>query len=88
MNLKTNEDYINEAIDCHLGDVRIGDIVTHRSHRLAHTLVGIVGNTGICKLPDSTINNFPLNELFDPNKVKHTASNNKIIDGLRVDNTN
>lgn len=86
--MKTNDDYLNEAINKHIGKVAIGDVVAHRSHRLAHTLIDIVGDIGICNLPDGTINQFPVDELFEPNKVRHTAFSNKILDNLLVDRNN
>ncbi len=86
--MKTNKDYKDESIEKHIGNAQIGDVVACRSHKLAHLLIDIVGETGTCQLPDDTINHFSLAELFDVNSVAATAFDNKIIDGIKVNRNN
>ena len=86
--MKTNKDYRDEAIEEHIGNVQIGDVVAHQSHKLTHTLIDIVGKIGTCQLPDDTINHFFITELFNVNSVAATAFNNKIIDGMIVNRNN
>ena len=86
--MKTNKDYQNEAINQHIGNVKVGDIVACHAHKLTHTLIDIVGSIGVCQLPDGTINHFSIMELFDINAVSTTALNKKILNGLRVDRNN
>jgi len=69
----TDDEMIEQAIDEFMGQVPVGDIVGHRSHRLSFTLVDVIDDMGICKLPDSEQYMFPLGELFDVNKVKARA---------------
>lgn len=69
----TRKEAINQAFKNCGGDVSIGDIVAHQSHKLTHRLVDIVGGLGVCKLPDGTTHTWPTCELADPNKVKTEA---------------
>lgn len=86
--MKTNNNYRDEAIEKHIGNVQVGDIVACHSHKLTHTLIDIVGDVGVCKLPDGTINHFFTMELFNVNKVATTAFDNKIIDGTKINRNN
>lgn len=71
--MHSNHELIEKAIDQLIGQVGIGDTVAHRSHELTHKLVDILGDSGVCALPDGTVNIFPVAELFDANKVKDIA---------------
>ena len=68
-----NSKLINKAFNELKGDIKIGDIIAHRSHRLAHKLVDIVGNIAVCSLPDGTINKWSVDEIANVNKVKNRA---------------
>ena len=63
----TVDELIQKAIKELQGQVSIGDVVAHLSHRLAHTLVGIKAGIGVCELPNGEVNRFPVRELFDAN---------------------
>lgn len=71
--LKAKKQLIAEAFELCKGDVAIGDTVAHQSHRLAHALNDIVNGIGFCSLPGGTKNQFPVEELADPNKVRDMA---------------
>lgn len=83
-----NKEIMDLAIDELIGKVKIGDIVACRSHKLTHTLVDIVGNIGICSLPDGTVNHFPISELFDVNRMMNRALQLKFEESLLIDNRN
>lgn len=67
------DDLMNQAIEELQGQVNIGDIVAHRSHKLSYTLIDIINGMAICELPDGTRHTWPISELFDVNKVKNRA---------------
>jgi hypothetical protein len=78
----TKDEMIRLAIREFQGQVSVGDIVAHQSHRLTHTLVEIEQGIGICELPNGEVNRFPVSELFDANKVKARA-----VELQRAENT-
>ena len=86
--MKIDKDFMNQAINELSGKASIGAVVAHRSHKLSHTLTDIVNDIAVCKLPDGTINTFPLSGVFDVNKVKNRAIELKFIDAFEVDRTN
>ena len=71
--MATSDEIIEQAEFELAGQVSVGDIVGHRDHRLAHTLIDIVGDIGICTLPSGEQRMWPVAELFDVNKVRDRA---------------
>lgn len=86
--IKSDEHYRETAIRALIGKIKIGDVVATHSHPLAHMLIDIIDNIGICELPDGEINKFPVSELFDINAVCNRAVTLKLLDGLTIDRRN
>ena len=80
----TTDEMIQQAIKELQGQVAIGDIVAHPSHRRTHYLIETEGGVGICQLPSGEINRFPLEELFDPTAVKARAVENKVLESTAL----
>lgn len=86
--MKTDTDYINQAIGELSGRASIGSIIGHHSHKLSHILIDIVGNIATCKLPNGKTRTFPVSEIFDVNQVQNRAIELKFIDAFEIDRTN
>ena len=81
----TTDEMIQQAIKELQGQVAIGDVVAHQSHRLAHHLVEIEdGRVGVCQLPNGGINRFLISELFDANKVKARAIEIRLMESTAL----
>lgn len=80
----TIDEMIQQAIRELQGQVSVGDVVAHPSHRLTHTLVEIRQGIGICELPNGEINRFSIKELFDANKVKARAIELQLAENMKL----
>ena len=86
--MKTDKDYINQAINELMGKATVGSIIGHRSDEIAYSLSDIINDTAICILPNGKTKTFPVAEIFDVNMVKNRAIELKFIDAFEVDRTN
>ena len=80
----TTDEIIRKAIEELQGQVAIGDVVGHPSHRITHYLIAIEDGMGICQLPGGDINRFPLAELFDANAVRARAVKIRILERMAL----
>jgi len=80
----TIDNLIQQAIKELQGQVSVGDVVAHPSHRLTHTLVKVKQEIGVCELPNGEVNRFPVKELFDANKVKARAIELRLAESMKL----
>lgn len=79
--MKTSQ-IIDRAFEQCLGDVQVGNVVTHKSHRLAFNLYDIIDGIGYCSIPGGERKQWPISELANTNKVKNLAVELAIKDAL------
>lgn len=86
--MQTQKEQIEKHFEKCKGDVQVGDVVAHQSHKITHTLNDIIKGIGFCSTPDGEKNQWPINELADPNKVKLSIINSMIKDALTTNRLN